>query len=295
MIKTDRIKIYSPKRGKTVCPPQFQDILDCVNAFPAIEEMKDIEIPYPPANLFGTRGHEDSPAFKKREKLYKQKLFVLGTQLFLDLAENGFYLAAKVVAQDSETEYVFNLAREFTNASELTKKLVEEAKISFSPSILKEIERQLNLHKKSSDAFYTQVPNYCHLWIDRYKRVRFIKETLLRLAFIGRNFESADKKIRQTGLINSGSFFPLLYVDENGILKREKNKLVESLDGLDIRRIRTCAICKNLFWAQRLDRQCCGKKCADRYNQRLSRDRKKIYGSVYRNAARQRLAKSKDE
>ena len=41
--------------------------------------------------------------------------------------------------------------------------------------------------------------------------------------------------------------------------------------GIDVKRIRRCPACENIFWAERVDRFCCSKECNGRLHTRLNR------------------------
>jgi len=51
-------------------------------------------------------------------------------------------------------------------------------------------------------------------------------------------------------------------VSDKGERKIVHGPIVEALLGVDVRRIRECAICCDFFWAGRIDQPCCSKKCA---------------------------------
>jgi hypothetical protein len=69
-----------------------------------------------------------------------------------------------------------------------------------------------------------------------------------------------------------------LTVGRNGRIQVAKNPLLEAFVDVPVDRIRTCAICDRLFWAIRVNSECCSRKCTNTYNQR-SRRRAKPKGS----------------
>ena len=48
-----------------------------------------------------------------------------------------------------------------------------------------------------------------------------------------------------------------------------------TLESDDVDRIRSCAICNQVFWAARRDKKCCSGACANVYRVRLSRERER--------------------
>lgn len=50
--------------------------------------------------------------------------------------------------------------------------------------------------------------------------------------------------------------------DAGGNLRVEHDPLLQALDGVEVRRIRECPICGELYWARRIDKPTCKAKCA---------------------------------
>jgi hypothetical protein len=63
-----------------------------------------------------------------------------------------------------------------------------------------------------------------------------------------------------------------LVVDGHGQIELSKNPVLEALVGVRADRIRSCKICKRVFWAPRVNSECCSERCRKTYNQRSSRE-----------------------
>lgn len=55
-----------------------------------------------------------------------------------------------------------------------------------------------------------------------------------------------------------------------------ENLLVASLVDVPVDRIRSCAICRQIFWAPRANSECCSERCRKTYNQRNSRENRQF-------------------
>jgi hypothetical protein len=62
-----------------------------------------------------------------------------------------------------------------------------------------------------------------------------------------------------------------LVVDGRGQLGLSQNPVLEALVGVRADRIRSCNICNCVFWAPRVNSECCSEHCRKTYNQRNSR------------------------
>jgi hypothetical protein len=62
-----------------------------------------------------------------------------------------------------------------------------------------------------------------------------------------------------------------LVVDGDGRLGLSKNTALDVLVGVRADRLRSCEICKRVFWAPRVNSECCSERCRKTYNQRMSR------------------------
>ena len=68
----------------------------------------------------------------------------------------------------------------------------------------------------------------------------------------------------------------LIVENENGKLELLTDRLSRALIGLPVDRIRMCAVCDRLFWARRVNSECCGESCRKTYNQRNSRTSQRL-------------------
>jgi hypothetical protein len=62
-------------------------------------------------------------------------------------------------------------------------------------------------------------------------------------------------------------------IEADGTAYLQKSLFSDAIDGIDVRRIRLCEVCENLFWAKRLDQVFCSKACSGL--QRVQRWREK--------------------
>ena len=65
-----------------------------------------------------------------------------------------------------------------------------------------------------------------------------------------------------------------LITDEAGIVRDERDRFAQALTGVDLQRIRQCAVCRKILWAGRNDAMCCSPQCANARRTRLYRKRK---------------------
>jgi hypothetical protein len=80
-----------------------------------------------------------------------------------------------------------------------------------------------------------------------------------------------------------------LVVNEAGVLIRARNDLLDALIDARADRIRSCVICNRIFWARRINSECCTERCRKTYNQRNSRDaRKRLTSRTKRRSAKGR-------
>lgn len=275
----------------TACSSEILSLFTLVNQFPLASEMEPIPRPSPPVNpqkLFKSANIPDD--FGQREQKYNEDLFVAGGTLLSSLELAGFRDASKFLAPEEEWQEIQKLRDALNESNKLLKGLIENSTLS-GATIQSNIQEQhaISLELKRQMLFLGA--QYAYSWFKKFDRIQRIKELLAHLAFIGRNFDWANKTLEGAASTSLEYLVTDLYVDENGRLKRNVDPIIDLLLGVDVRRIRQCAICRAFYWARRLDRRCCGKKCADRYNQRLSRERKASFGDVYRKAAKSRSNK----
>jgi hypothetical protein len=126
-------------------------------------------------------------------------------------------------------------------------------------------------------------PGDVQRFTDRYELLRSIGPALRAIATSsviaeeltvpGRLFASHLKTRVQVSLS--------LQIDERGVICTSNDLLISTLEGVRADRIRACAIaeCSKMFWAARINSECCSLDCRKKYNQRNSRMQKeKLHG-----------------
>jgi hypothetical protein len=67
-----------------------------------------------------------------------------------------------------------------------------------------------------------------------------------------------------------------LAVNRDGRFTVPQDSLLNMLIGVRADRIRSCAVCGQIFWARRINSECCQETCRKTYNQRNSRENRKV-------------------
>ncbi len=67
-----------------------------------------------------------------------------------------------------------------------------------------------------------------------------------------------------------------LVINEHGRLAVSENPILNALRNVRADRIRFCAICSRIFWAPRSNSECCSERCRKTYNQRCSRENRRL-------------------
>lgn len=294
--KTDELLPGKRDRIKTGCPPNVEALFFYVNLFPHPDQMKDLGLPLqpmPPFYLIGVdrETYEKSEEYKKKEEEYQGAFFEVASKMHEDLKTNGFVGAAAFLANKNDWAELVRLVSEWVAADEVARDLYEKAKGGIVTTTRNEILSKFKACTDAKQHFFKRRMSLAHKWTDTYYRIRAIKRLLLKLAFVGRNFDNAERRLKNAGFLNLDQLIPDLYVDEDGILHKQEDPVLEVILGLDVRRIRQCKICSNFFWAKRKDRQCCQEKCANVHNQRKSRENKEVAGLLYKEANRKRRLK----
>ncbi|HEY0080672.1 MAG TPA: hypothetical protein VGB73_18855 [Pyrinomonadaceae bacterium] len=110
-----------------------------------------------------------------------------------------------------------------------------------------------------------------HGALRRYDEFRDIREKLRRLIRITQ-FPS-DKYGFALMFLNRISVYASLWVGKDGIAKVNLDTFAETINGVEVTRIRACNDCQRIFWAKRKDQSCCSKDCANRYHVRQHREK----------------------
>ena len=292
--KTDHFDSKKRTRIKTQCSPELKTLFLWVNQFPTAKEMKDIRTPFAPmkplinSGLEVLQNDEKTDKWKKDEIEYQESLFISALAMLNDLKSRGFASARAFLALPSHWQEITHLGEKWIASNKAAWDYYEKARSGTIQTTSAEIIARFEDSSEDEKVFRKRKAAYARLWIDNYYRARAIKELLAKLAFVGRNFDAANKRLENAGFIDFDQLMPNLTVDDNGILQKEENPWIKLLIGSDVRRIKECMICRNFFWAERKDRMCCKEQCANIYNQRLSRDRKRESGGQYRDAAKKK-------
>lgn len=83
-----------------------------------------------------------------------------------------------------------------------------------------------------------------------------------------------------------------LTVDKRGVLEIPRESLLFVLLDVPVVRIKACRICRRIFWAPRINSECCSTKCRKVHNQRQSREnrrQKRRYQAEKRKQAARRI------
>lgn len=116
----------------------------------------------------------------------------------------------------------------------------------------------------------------------RYKLLESAREVLLGIAA---RYGSSGLLARSSELMIYDARLPVevpfsvtvnLVVNDKGLLGASDNLLLHALIGVRADRIRACTICSRIFWAPRINSECCGEKCRKTYNQRCSRKNRQL-------------------
>lgn len=66
-----------------------------------------------------------------------------------------------------------------------------------------------------------------------------------------------------------------IVINELGQGELQKNDLLDALLGAHLDHVRSCAVCRRIFWAPRRNSECCSQRCRKVFNQRNSRANRK--------------------
>jgi len=114
-------------------------------------------------------------------------------------------------------------------------------------------------------------------FLDRYALLKSARGVLLALAKRYRELRGTCSPgplmVRSAELSRDVPFEAKvsLAIDRNGDLIVPEVPLLDALKGIRADRIRSCEICSRIFWAPRINSECCSEKCRKAYNQRNSR------------------------
>lgn len=279
--KTDSQYVGKRCRIRFACDPALGMLFDYLNIFPPIENM-DFSAEVPLFRSFTATGKSITPMLQKKKFEWQFSLYIAGLNLLDDLWEKAGYPAVYKLAPPEVFDRVRDLKNEWANAVTDCQNMKEYLTLISDAEYNSKIDRL----EKSKHKFHDFIADTARHWFRNYYRIRKLKTLLVRLAFVGRNFDVAERTLDIDEIVDIDHLIPVLGIDAQGNFTVGIDPALKSLEGIDVKRIRQCKICRNLFWASRSDKQCCQKKCANTYNQRLSRERKETYGPLYKQAAR---------
>ncbi len=96
-----------------------------------------------------------------------------------------------------------------------------------------------------------------------------------RLRLLAEEFSTRDLKPEATISIrdtNPVHWFQM-WIDENGEICTNKDLFTDAVEGVEAARIRLCEVCRNVFWASRMNKKSCSKLCAHALRNRRYRER----------------------
>lgn len=112
-------------------------------------------------------------------------------------------------------------------------------------------------------------PNNSEEFRDRYDALRSAQEILPSLALERTDYEPSGFTSMPFSVgVN-------LYVVDG--LIAASGTFLNALRGVRADRMRLCEVCKRIFWAPRINSECCSEKCRKTYNQRTSRAARKKF------------------
>lgn len=272
--KTDNT---STKRNRVryECKPKLQTLFDLMNILPPLGELNKFNPPDKPL----LRGID-----KERDFNFIYKTIEKGLALIEYLRKQDIEIYRAII-RNNEDEILFNLYNAYNEKLKIFKDRLNNCSSSKEILLIKdELDFESAEVLKARHEFTNYGYEICMKWFDILERLKLTKSTLQQLAFTGKDLKYGKRYLTPFSIAGlNGLLSNSFYIDENGIFKFRILELFRILEGVDVRRIRTCAEkdCKNFFWAQRIDRMCCSKKCADTYNQYLSRERKRERRNLY--------------
>ncbi len=86
-------------------------------------------------------------------------------------------------------------------------------------------------------------------------------------------FDEDGKSHRVSSALKPFEFKIWLTIDEEGIVRTKNQPLVDAIseDDVEAARIRECKVCKRIFWAGRITKQCCSPACSNTFRVRRHR------------------------
>ncbi len=218
--------------------------------------------------------------FSKREINQIQQIYEKGNKLQEYLLELNKWAYRAIISQD-ETDNLVEIIQNMKDADTEVENAIHLYYATQKDEDKKSLEAKYQKYKEYESQWF-EFARVVETWLERYEAVKSSKELLTVLAMRGRNLETAKKKLHSLQFVSVNGLLPKIYIDESGLLQKEDNLIFQILIGVDITRIRQCAICRNFFWANRIDRCCCSKECSNVNNKRNSRKNKENSKELYK-------------
>ena len=290
--KSDKTKAANRSRVLHSCDPKLLEMFQFINSFQ--DKLPNEYVTKDKLRIGITENNiKDDPklVFEEVEFIKKIIKLLLESPLMEQhlLKKKDYLYWCKI-----ELEYEIKITElEISIIKMKMKRLTETGDFQFNEKRNEEIMKFLEVYfqDRLKEAFAYKNGGFClkfvvdiELLINHHIGIKNLFE---HLAFAGRDFSGA----RRLDVNPLFLLLPAYYLDDNGKLERRDTDFSKVLVGTDLTRIKKCYICKDFFWANRKDSQCCSIKCARVYNQRKSRENKRISGAEYRKAERKRKMK----
>src|SRR5262245_32073343 len=248
-------------RARHACKPELKSLIDLVNLIPPDKEMKNIHDLLGEGDILHRPG---TPEWTKRE-LRLETAFVEYAKSFPE------YFLALVTSKE-----------EFTVLQEVKENLrLINQESANQRAVASKGERESKL--------ITIFQNQQH----RYYRIRAVRDNLYKLAAIGQHPDEYLGKLLKDVVLE----IPLIEnarLDENGFLRRPAAPFAEAIEGVEVSRLRSCEICRKLFWAGRSDKVCCSEAHSRIIRKKKIREQQKVNKDLYaRSAKRRRISGTK--
>lgn len=241
-------------RAKHGCKPELEKLLELVNMIPPDHEMKTVH------DLLGPRFNLAKP----------------WSPTWLEAEEKG-----KAAFDENLKTFPESFqAMIHWSTENLRKQSLAEVQSLQGTLPDDEIEQKI---RSKLIAIYQSQNSY-------YEGIRAARMNLIRLTEIAENVEHYRGKVLDVTL--NVLLVENAYLDQNGIICRQSSGFAKAVEGVNVSRIRACAVCKAIFWAARKDKRCCSEDHSVVWRKRQSRLNKQEKGEVYAKAAKMKLKKS---
>lgn len=240
-----------PSRAKYTCKPELQEIIDYVNLVPPDLEMKSSE------ELLGADRKSIPP--RMATPAYREYQLRQAKTLLTYLKTFPPELLAAVFKLET-FQSIYDRYQVFNEIYEQT----------FDPEVKADRDECENLLIRAYGITEHQ-----------YWSLRSTRKTMYRLAEIGENPEPYLGQKLEDVVLAFHLFTEYAHLDKDGRIRRSPNPFAETLEGVEVLRIRVCLVCRKLFWATRKDKRCCSEEHARIIRQRQVRANQKLNRGIY--------------